>query len=104
MDLGPASRTAGFPTPVAAKSSAMPAHKGLWPEDHHRLEDRRTPTIKLDEEQAIAVRELDPAAHLPLQYNQLLPPAFSASSRLLDLNSEAPRFKKQYQCSHCGRR
>jgi hypothetical protein len=27
--------------------------------DHHGLEDRRTPTIKLDEQQAIAVRELD---------------------------------------------
>jgi hypothetical protein len=59
--------------PVAAKSSAMPAHKGLWPNDHHGLEDRRTSTIRLDEEQAIAVRELDPTAHLALQYNQLLP-------------------------------
>jgi len=29
--------------------------------------------IKLDEEQAIAVRELDPTANLALQYNQLLP-------------------------------
>jgi hypothetical protein len=27
--------------------------------DHHGLEDRRTPTIKLDEQQTIAVRELD---------------------------------------------
>jgi len=32
----------------------MPAHKGLWPDDHHGLEDRWTPTIKLDEEQAIS--------------------------------------------------
>ena len=33
----------------------MPAQKGLWPHDHHGLEDRGAPTIKLDEEQAIAV-------------------------------------------------
>jgi hypothetical protein len=30
-------------------------------------------TIELDEEQAIAVRELDPTARLALQYKQLLP-------------------------------
>jgi hypothetical protein len=39
MDLRPTSRGAGFPAPVAAKSSAMPSHKGLWPDDHHDLED-----------------------------------------------------------------
>jgi hypothetical protein len=42
----------------------MPAHQGLGPDDQHGLEDRRTPTIKLDEEHAIAVRELDATAHL----------------------------------------
>ena len=73
MDLRPASRAAGFPAPVAAKSSAMPAHKGLWPDDYHSLENRRAPTIKLDEEQPIAVRELDATAHFALQYNQLMP-------------------------------
>jgi hypothetical protein len=51
----------------------MPAHKGLWPDDHHGLEDGRAPTIKLDEEQAIAVGKLDATAHLALQHNQLLP-------------------------------
>src|SRR6266516_5977127 len=40
MDLRSAFRRAGFPAPVAAKPSAMPAHKGLWPDDHHGLEDR----------------------------------------------------------------
>src|SRR2546428_8052029 len=53
-DLRSASGGAGFPAPVTAKSSAMPAHKGLWPDDYHGLEDRRAPTIKLNEEQAIA--------------------------------------------------
>jgi hypothetical protein len=46
----------------------MPAHQGLWPDDHHGLEDRRTPTIQLDEEQAIAVPELDATADLALQH------------------------------------
>src|SRR5262245_15423165 len=57
--------------PVAAKSSAMPAHDGLRPQDYHGLENRRAPTIKLDGEQAIAVGEVDPAAHLALQHNHL---------------------------------
>jgi hypothetical protein len=96
MDLRPASSGAGFPAPVAAKSSAMPAHQGLWPNDYHGLEDGRTPTIKLDEEQAINVRELDATAHLAPQYNSCcLSAAFSASSRLLDLKGEATRFKKR---------
>jgi hypothetical protein len=47
--------------------------QGLWPDDRDGLEDRREPAIQLDEEQAIAVRELDPTAHLALHHNQLLP-------------------------------
>jgi hypothetical protein len=44
----------------SGENSAMPPHQGLWPDDHHGLEDRPAPTIKLDEEQAIAIREQDP--------------------------------------------
>jgi hypothetical protein len=40
-----------------------------------KRQDRRTPTIKLDEQQAIAVRELDPTAYLALQHGQLMPGA-----------------------------
>src|SRR5215831_17770587 len=58
-DLRPASHASGFPAPVTAKSSAMPAHDGLRPQDYHGLENRRAPTIKLDKEQAIAVGEVD---------------------------------------------
>jgi hypothetical protein len=50
----------------------MPAHKGLWPDDHHGSEDRGKPTIELDEEQPIAVRELDATAYLALQHHQLM--------------------------------
>jgi len=34
VDLRATSRGAGFPAPVATKPSTMPAHKGLWPDDH----------------------------------------------------------------------
>jgi hypothetical protein len=94
-DLRPTSRGGGFPAPVAAKSSAMPAHKGLWPNDHHGLEDRWAPTIKLNEEQAIAVCELDPTAHLALQYNQLLPQrgilCFKSTFRLEERGTQVQR-------------
>jgi hypothetical protein len=48
-------------------------------------------------EQAIAVRELNATAHLALQHDQLLPEAaFSASSRLVDLNNEAKSPNKKH--------
>jgi hypothetical protein len=43
----------------------LPAHEGLGPDDRNGLEDRRKPTIQLDEEQTIAVGELDAARTLP---------------------------------------
>ena len=49
-DLWPATKTARFPPPVATKTGAMPAHEGLGPDDRDGLEDRREPTIKLNEE------------------------------------------------------
>src|SRR5258707_10345083 len=57
-DWRPASCVAGFPAPVAAKPNSMPAHKRVWPDNHHGLEDQRTPTIQLDEEQTIAVEPI----------------------------------------------
>jgi len=72
-DLRPTAYGVRFPAPIAAKTSTMPAHEGLWPDDRHGLEDRRKPTIQLDEKQAIAVRELDATAHLALQEDQLMP-------------------------------
>jgi len=35
IDLWPASQGARFPTPVAPKTSTMPAHEGLGPDDRH---------------------------------------------------------------------
>ena len=67
-DLRPASQVSRFPAPITAKTSTMPAHERLGPDDRHGLEDRWKPTIQLNEEQAIAVRELDPTAYLPLKH------------------------------------
>jgi hypothetical protein len=50
-----------------------------------------------DEEQAIAVRELDATADLASQRDQLMSSAaFSASSRLVDLNGEASSLRKKH--------
>jgi hypothetical protein len=49
----------------------MPTHQGLGPDDRNGLEDRWKPSIQLDEEQTIAIREPDATAHLPPQYDQL---------------------------------
>jgi hypothetical protein len=73
IKLWPASRIPRFPAPITAHAGTVPAHDGFRPDDHHGLEDRWKPAIELDEEQAIAVSELDPATHLALQHDQLMP-------------------------------
>jgi hypothetical protein len=60
----------------------MPTHEGLGLDDRDGLEDRWKPSIQLDQEQAISVRELDTTAHPPLQHNQLM-----AERRVLGLKS-----------------
>src|SRR5215470_3586579 len=73
IDPWSTSEAARFPPPIATKPSAMPAHDGRRPDDRDGLEDRRKPAIQLDEEQAVAVRELYAAAYLALQHGQLMP-------------------------------
>jgi hypothetical protein len=51
----------------------MPAHQCLGLDDREDLEDRREPSVKLDEEEAVAVRNLSSAFHLSLWHDQLLP-------------------------------
>jgi hypothetical protein len=60
----------------------MPTHEGLGADDRDGLEDRWKPSIQLDQEQAIAIRELNATAHHPLQHNQLM-----AKRRVLCLKS-----------------
>jgi hypothetical protein len=63
---------ARFPTPVPANAGTMPAHQGLRPDDRDCPQDRRKPSIQLDQEQAIVVCELDTTSHLAPQHGQLM--------------------------------
>src|SRR6266446_303313 len=71
-DLRSASKRAGFPTPVPTEAGPMPTDKGLRSDDRDGLKDGWKPSIQLDQEQAIPIRELDATAHPPLQHNQLM--------------------------------
>src|SRR5437773_1262791 len=72
VDLGPASKGAGFPTPVMAKAGPMPTHQGLRSDDSDGPEHRWKPSIQQDQEQAIPICEPDATSHLALQHNQLM--------------------------------
>src|SRR6266700_4059013 len=72
VDLGPASKGAGFPTPVMAKADPMPTHQGLRSDDSDGPEHRWKPSIQQDQEQAIPICELDATPHPALQHNQLM--------------------------------
>ena len=51
----------------------MPTHQRLGTDDREDLQDRREPSIQLDKESAIVLREPRPAAHLTPQNDQLMP-------------------------------
>src|SRR5260370_10179892 len=72
LDLWPPSQSARLPTPITAKAGLMPTHEGVGPDDCEDLQDRREPTIKLNEEPAIVVRKLGPAPRLAAQDDQLM--------------------------------
>src|SRR6266700_5048352 len=72
VDLEPASKGAGFPTPVMAKAGPMPTHQGLRSDDSDGPEHRWKPSIQQDQEQAIPICELDATPHPALQHNQLM--------------------------------
>jgi hypothetical protein len=67
----------------------MPTHEGLGADDRDGLEDRWKPSIQLDQEQAITIREPDATAHPPLQHDQLM-----SERRVLCLKS-APRLERR---------
>ena len=64
VDLGTPSPIPGLPSPVAAKTRPVPAHERLRPNDVKDLEDRWKPAIQLDEEQAVAIGQPNPAPAL----------------------------------------
>src|SRR5258706_647826 len=91
LDLRSPSVWARLPTPVAAKAGPVPTHQRLGTDDRENLQDRRKPPIQLNKEPTIVVRQPWPTAHLAPQNDQLWSTAFSASSRLFDLNGEEPK-------------
>jgi hypothetical protein len=50
----------------------MPTHERLGSDDRKNLQNRREPSIQLDKEPAIAVREPEPPLHLTPQDDQLM--------------------------------
>ena len=95
-----------FPAPIAAEARAMPSHQRLGPDGCHRLHDRWKPPIQLQEEQAIAVRKLDPTAHLALKHNQLTSERSVLSLKPADRperRTQQPQ-KEEEQRDHRGRR
>ena len=50
----------------------MPTHQRFRLDNPHDLQDRRKPSIHLEEEPAIVVREAGPAGHLAPQNDQLM--------------------------------
>ena len=63
-----------MPKMLLAKYDDMvePTHECLGANDREELEDRRKPSIRLDKEPAIVVREPNPALHLSAQNDQLM--------------------------------
>ena len=104
VDLRPTSKGAGFPTPVPAEAGSVPSHD-LGPNNCDGLEDCGKPSIQLDEEQTITVRESDTAAHLPPQYDELMSErsVFCLKS-LFDLNGETNRARQRQNSDHRRRR
>jgi hypothetical protein len=82
----------------------MPTHKRLGTDDREDLQNRRKPSIQLDEEPAIIVREPNPALHLAPQNDQLMSqyhvlrfkPALRLEWRGQNGQDEAE------QCNHCA--
>jgi hypothetical protein len=72
LDLRSPSPWARLPTPVAAKSGSVPTHERLWPDDCEDLQDCWKPTIQLDKEPAIMVREPNATTRPAPQDNQLM--------------------------------
>jgi hypothetical protein len=72
LDLRASSQWARLPTPVTAKARPVPTHQRLGPDDRQNLQDRREPSVNLDKEPAIIVREPDATMQPTLQDNQLM--------------------------------
>src|SRR5271165_3553329 len=59
--------------PITTKAGPMPTHQRLRTDDGEDVQDRREPSVELDEKPTVGVRQPRPALHLAPQYDQLLP-------------------------------
>lgn len=83
LNLRPPSPQARLPTPLVAKAGTMPTNERLRSDDLKDLQNRREPSIKLDQEPAVVVRQPDPPLHLTRQNDQLM-----SEKRILSLKSD----------------
>ena len=74
----------------------MPAHEGLGLDDRDHPQDRRKPAIQLDQEQAIAARELDTSPHLPPQHDQMPEHGILCFKSTLRLKRRSERASKKH--------
>jgi hypothetical protein len=88
-DLRSASKRAGFPTPISTKAGPMPTQRVPGRIIVMTLRTDGKPSIELDQEQAIPIREMDATAHPPLQHNQLM------SQRGVLCHKSAPRLERE---------
>jgi hypothetical protein len=70
--LWPPSPSTRFPTPVAAKAGSVPTHERLGPNDRENPEDCWKPTIQLDKEPSIMVRQPNATMQPASQDDQLM--------------------------------
>src|SRR6267378_4954014 len=61
-----------FPTPIATKAGPVPTHQRFRLDNRNDLQDRRKPSIHLDEEPAVVVGKLSSTPHLAPQDDQLM--------------------------------
>src|SRR5208283_1636833 len=59
--------------PITTKAGPMPTHQRLRTDDGEDVQDRREPSVELDEKPTVGVRQPRPTLHLAPQNNQLLP-------------------------------
>src|SRR5262245_31616982 len=76
-----------FPSPVAGKTFAMPAHHSLGPDDAESIKNARVATIEPDEQSAVDATQMQsPARRSLLQDVELMPQyqdfGFQPQSRL----------------------
>jgi hypothetical protein len=72
LDRRPTSQRPRLPAPIALKARAVPVDERLGTDDRENLQDRWKPSIQLDQEPTIIVREPHPTLHPTPQNDQLM--------------------------------